>query len=77
MPNLNASAADAAAWPDGLFGVLKEAGISQVGYVPDGRHARLIDSAAPIRPSRTCAHTEEEGGRAGGGAWLGGGVPSC
>ncbi len=53
--------------------MLKQAGIAQIGYVPDAGHARLIDlcradpdiHAIPLT-------TEEEGIAVAAGAWLGG-----
>ena len=34
---------DAADWPDAVFGVLNDAGVRQVCYVPDNGHRRLIE----------------------------------
>ena len=60
-------------WPDRIFAVLKQGGISQVGYVPDAGHARLI---ALCRADETLRDvvltTEEEGVALAAGAWLGG-----
>lgn len=61
------------AWPDRLFDVLKQAGVRQVAYVPDGGHAALIrhvhadNAMVPIALT-----TEEEGVALVTGAWLGG-----
>ncbi len=60
-------------WRDEIFAVLRQAGIAQIGYVPDAGHARLIDlirgdpeiQAIPLT-------TEEEGIAVAAGAWLGG-----
>src|SRR5262245_59589626 len=60
-------------WRDQIFGALREAGIRQVGYVPDSGHSRLIElcHAAPDM-SAAVLTTEEEGIRLVCGAWLGG-----
>jgi sulfopyruvate decarboxylase alpha subunit len=67
------SMSHANAWPDRLFAVLKRAGVTQVGYVPDAGHSRLIslcrDDAAIHDVALT---TEEEGVALAAGAWLGG-----
>jgi sulfopyruvate decarboxylase alpha subunit len=60
-------------WPDQIFVALKQAGVSQVGYVPDAGHARLIElcrRGAAIRD--VVLTTEEEGVALAMGAWLGG-----
>lgn len=60
-------------WPDRLFGVLKEADIRQVGYVPDVGHARLIELCKADSSIHDVAlTTEEEGVALAAGAWLGG-----
>jgi sulfopyruvate decarboxylase alpha subunit len=60
-------------WPDRLHAVLREVGISQVGYVPDGGHARLIELARTDRQMRAVSlTTEEEGVALAVGACLGG-----
>jgi sulfopyruvate decarboxylase alpha subunit len=60
-------------WRDQIFGVLKEAQIAQVGYVPDAGHARLIDLVRADPGIRAVAlTTEEEGIAIAAGAWLGG-----
>jgi sulfopyruvate decarboxylase alpha subunit len=61
------------AWPDQLFDVLKNAGIRQVGYVPDAGHARLIERCKADETIRDVVlTTEEEGIALAAGAWLGG-----
>ena len=63
----------AATWPDQLFGVLKQTGISQVSYVPDAGHARLIERCRADPEIRdVILTTEEEGVALAAGAWLGG-----
>jgi sulfopyruvate decarboxylase alpha subunit len=60
-------------WPDQLFKTLKDAGVRQVGYVPDGGHKRLIELCLADKDMRTVVlSTEEEGIGLLGGAWLGG-----
>jgi sulfopyruvate decarboxylase alpha subunit len=60
-------------WRDGIFAVLKRAGIAQIGYVPDAGHARLIDLArADGELHAIPLTTEEEGIALAAGAWLGG-----
>ena len=60
-------------WPDRLHAVLREVGIRQVGYVPDGGHARLIELARTDRQMRAVSlTTEEEGVALAVGACLGG-----
>ena len=61
------------AWADALFETLESAGVTQVAYVPDAGHTRLIErchQAAGIH----CVSltTEEEGVAMLAGAWLGG-----
>lgn len=60
-------------WPDDLFALLGQHGISQVALVPDAGHSRLIrrclDDAAMRVVTLT---TEEEGVAMLCGAWLGG-----
>jgi sulfopyruvate decarboxylase alpha subunit len=60
-------------WQDGVYAALKSAGVSQIGYVPDAGHARLIE-AAHADPAMTAIvlTTEEEGVALAAGAWLGG-----
>jgi sulfopyruvate decarboxylase alpha subunit len=60
-------------WRDEIFGVLKQSGIVQVGYVPDAGHARLIDLVrADPEIDAIALTTEEEGVAIAAGAWLGG-----
>ena len=60
-------------WPDRLYDTLKRAGISQVGYVPDAGHARLIERCRADPDVRDVVlTTEEEGVALAAGAWLGG-----
>jgi len=60
-------------WRDEIFGVLKQAGIAQIGYVPDAGHARLIDLVrADPEIHAIPLTTEEEGIAVAAGAWLGG-----
>lgn len=67
------SSTAAPAWPDAVYGVLKEAGIRQASYVPDAGHARLIERLhADAEIQTTVLTTEEEGIALAAGAWLGG-----
>lgn len=60
-------------WRDEIFAVLKQAGVAQIGYVPDAGHARLIELAGSDREIHAIAlTTEEEGIAVAAGAWLGG-----
>lgn len=60
-------------WPDRIFAVLKAGGVSQVGYVPDAGHARLITLCRDDPAMRAIVlTTEEEGVALAAGAWLGG-----
>jgi sulfopyruvate decarboxylase alpha subunit len=65
--------AQAAAWPDELYRVLKEARVAHMSYVPDSGHARLIElfHADPAVTVNVLT-TEEEGIAIAAGAWLGG-----
>ena len=60
-------------WPEAIFDVFEEQGISQVPFVPDAGHTRLIElcKAAPHISAVTLT-TEEEGIAQLCGAWLGG-----
>jgi sulfopyruvate decarboxylase alpha subunit len=61
------------AWPDEVYRTLKEAGVRQVGYVPDAGHKRLIELCLADRELRSVVlSTEEEGIGLAAGAWLGG-----
>ena len=60
-------------WPDEVFRVLKEAGVRQVGIVPDAGHSRLIRAFEADTEARVVTlTTEEEGVAMLAGAWLGG-----
>ena len=60
-------------WPEALYKTLKDAGVRQVGYVPDAGHKRLIELCLADRQMRAVVlSTEEEGIGLLAGAWLGG-----
>lgn len=60
-------------WPLEVFQTLKRAGVTQVSYVPDAGHARLINLSHEDRSLKTTVlTTEEEGIALSAGAWLGG-----
>ncbi|HTN10770.1 MAG TPA: thiamine pyrophosphate-binding protein [Acetobacteraceae bacterium] len=60
-------------WQDGVYAALKDAGVRQVGYVPDAGHSRLIDrSHADPEMTAVVLTTEEEGVAMAAGAHLGG-----
>ena len=60
-------------WPDQLYKTLKDAGVRQVGYVPDAGHKRLIELCLADKNMRAVVlSTEEEGIGLAAGAWLGG-----
>lgn len=60
-------------WPDQIYRTLKDAGVRQVGYVPDAGHKRLIELCLADRELNTVVlSTEEEGIGLAAGAWLGG-----
>ncbi len=60
-------------WPEALYKTLKDAGVRQVGYVPDGGHQRLIELCLADKEMRAVVlSTEEEGIGLAAGAWLGG-----
>lgn len=60
-------------WPAAIFSQLKAAGVSQISYVPDAGHARLIRMAHGDPSIKTIVlTTEEEGVAIAAGAWLGG-----
>jgi sulfopyruvate decarboxylase alpha subunit len=64
---------ESADWPDTLYLLLKQAGITHFSYVPDAGHARLIDLLhADPACQATVLTTEEEGVAIATGAWLGG-----
>ena len=61
------------AWPDQIYRTLKDAGVRQVGYVPDAGHKRLIELCLADRELNSVVlTTEEEGIGLTAGAWLGG-----
>jgi sulfopyruvate decarboxylase alpha subunit len=61
-------------WPQAIYQTLKAFGVSQVCYVPDAGHARLIElSHGDSAIKTTVLTTEEEGVALAAGAWLGGG----
>ena len=60
-------------WPDDVYRILKEAGVRQVGMVPDAGHSRLIRAFDADPETRLVTlTTEEEGVAMLAGAWLGG-----
>jgi sulfopyruvate decarboxylase alpha subunit len=70
---MNVAPSNSAEWPDCLFAALKRANVSQVGYVPDAGHARLIERCrADPDIHDVVLTTEEEGVALSAGAWLGG-----
>jgi sulfopyruvate decarboxylase alpha subunit len=63
----------APSWPDEVYRVLKQAGVRQVGIVPDAGHSRLIHAFDEDPETRLVTlTTEEEGVAMLAGAWLGG-----
>lgn len=60
-------------WPNALYGVLKDAGVRQMSFVPDAGHSALINlfKADPEVVTNVLT-TEEEGVAIAAGAWLGG-----
>jgi sulfopyruvate decarboxylase alpha subunit len=68
-----ASTSASPSWPDEIYDVLKEAGVRQVGIVPDAGHSRLIRAFEADAEARVVTlTTEEEGVAMLAGAWLGG-----
>jgi sulfopyruvate decarboxylase alpha subunit len=60
-------------WPLAIYQTLKKFGVSQISYVPDAGHSRLIElSHGDNAIHTTVLTTEEEGVALGAGAWLGG-----
>lgn len=60
-------------WPDDVFAGIRDAGVRQVGFVPDAGHARLIARCLGDNALKTTRlTTEEEGVALALGAWLGG-----
>jgi sulfopyruvate decarboxylase alpha subunit len=68
------SATDGAtAWPDQIYGVLKDSGVTQICYVPDAGHKVLIARGIADNLMTTVRlTTEEEGVAMLAGSWLGG-----
>src|SRR3989344_6921760 len=63
----------ATVWPDQIFDVLKDAGVTQVADVPDAGHAKLINRCHAEKSMHTVSlTTEEEGVAMLAGAWMGG-----
>jgi sulfopyruvate decarboxylase alpha subunit len=64
---------DASPWQDAVFETLKSGGVTQVAYVPDAGHARVIQRVNDDPALRGIVlTTEEEGVALACGAWLGG-----
>jgi sulfopyruvate decarboxylase alpha subunit len=62
-----------ARWPDEIFDVLKDTGVTQVAYVPDAGHSRLINRCHADKAMKTVVlTTEEEGVSMLAGAFMGG-----
>jgi len=60
-------------WQAAIYAALKQARITQMGYVPDAGHAHLIEAAhADPDMQPVVLTTEEEGIALAAGAWLGG-----
>ena len=60
-------------WPDEIFKAMKDLGITQVAYVPDAGHTRLIELCNNDTTIHTVTlTTEEEGVAMLAGTWLGG-----
>ncbi len=60
-------------WPDQIFDVIKAAGVSQVCYVPDAGHTKLINRCLADKTMHTVSlTTEEEGVAMLAGTWMGG-----
>jgi sulfopyruvate decarboxylase alpha subunit len=73
MTAKNADFTDGSGWPDEIFQVLCDAGVTQVAYVPDAGHARLIELCRGNNAMHCIALTSEQEGIALlSGAWLGG-----
>lgn len=63
----------ATVWPDQIFDVLKDAGITQVAYVPDAGHSKLINRCHADKSMHAVSlTTEEEGVAMLAGSWMGG-----
>ena len=64
---------DQPTWPADVYVALKAAGVTQLGYVPDAGHARLIELVLGAPAMRAVPlTTEEEGVALLAGAWAGG-----
>jgi sulfopyruvate decarboxylase alpha subunit len=64
-------------WPVEIYRTLKAFGVSQISYVPDAGHSRLIElSHGDDAIKTTVLTTEEEGIALSAGAWLGGDRPA-
>jgi sulfopyruvate decarboxylase alpha subunit len=62
-----------AEWPDQIYGLLRQAGVTQFAYVPDAGHRVLIDRSIADRGAHAIVlTTEEEGVALLAGAHLGG-----
>jgi sulfopyruvate decarboxylase alpha subunit len=60
-------------WPDQIHAILKDAGVTQICYVPDAGHKVLIERGiADNQITTTRLTTEEEGVALLAGSWLGG-----
>ena len=60
-------------WPDQIFDVFKETGITHVAYVPDAGHAKLISRCHAEKTMHAVSlTTEEEGVAMLAGSWMGG-----
>lgn len=70
---MNTPSAEAAAWPEALYRMLRRKHVAQVSYVPDAGHTSLIHHFEADPEVRANVLTsEEEGVAIGVGAWLGG-----
>ncbi len=62
-----------ATWPDEIYGVLKDSGVTQMCYVPDAGHKTLIERGiADNLMTTTRLTSEQEGVALLAGSWLGG-----
>ncbi len=72
-PPPTAAAPPETGWPDDLYAQLRGANVTQMSYVPDAGHARLINLLRDDPAvTATVLTTEEEGVAIAAGAWLGG-----
>jgi sulfopyruvate decarboxylase TPP-binding subunit len=75
-PDAGAPRAAPASWTEQVYRALKDFGVKQVPYLPDGSLAPLIDLSRKKPSMRTIPlTTEEEGIMLLAGAWLGGDAP--